>query len=164
MTTAPKNDRRFGKIQYKPLEDDDASSTNSEAHKPRGWIDYYKTFTTAVFFAAIIIFIVALATFLVFGIQHTKSAEEIEDEEWNHCGRSSTDAKGRGCVMEPMFYGWMPSQCVFRELSDEFPVFENRKWYLDVNLTQQLPSQDLWDGKNLMVYTKRYALGGKCSH
>jgi hypothetical protein len=56
------------------------------------------------------------------------------EEDWNHCGRSSEEAMRRGCVMEPLFYGWMPRQCVYQELSDRYPVFEDRKWYLEKDL------------------------------
>jgi hypothetical protein len=58
-----------------------------------------------------------------------KTAAQIEAESWKYCGRSSATAMERGCVMEPMFYGWMPPQCVYQELSESLPVFEDRKYY-----------------------------------
>jgi hypothetical protein len=70
---------------------------------------------------------------VAYTIHHTvsmpKSAAEIEAEDWNYCGRSSKTAMERGCVMEPWFYGWMPPQCVYQELSDTLPVFEDRKYF-----------------------------------
>jgi hypothetical protein len=64
----------------------------------------------------------------------TRRPRNALDEEWNHCGRSSAEAVRRGCVMEPLFYGWMPSQCVYQELSDRYPVFEDRKWFLEQDM------------------------------
>lgn len=106
-----------------------------------------------------------LAAFLVFGLSVTtvnllsstpKTATEIEAEEWNYCGRSSDVAMKRGCVMEPLFYGWMPPQCAWKEFGDRWPVFEDRTWYSDFNLTNPVPKEDLWAGKHVKIYTHRY--------
>lgn len=64
----------------------------------------------------------------------TRGHRDALNEEWNHCGRSSEEAMRLGCVMEPLFYGWMPKQCVYKELSDRYPVFEDRKWYLEKDM------------------------------
>jgi len=82
-----------------------------------------------------------------------KTAEEIEAEDWNYCGRSSDAARARGCVMEPMFYGWMPAKCVFRELTDSLPVFKDRTYYSDENMTRKLLPEQLWAGEYKIVYT-----------
>ena len=69
----------------------------------------------------------------------TRGPRDALEENWNHCGRSSEEAMRRGCVMEPLFYGWMPQQCVYNELSDRYPVFEDRKWYLEKELIVLYP-------------------------
>jgi hypothetical protein len=69
--------------------------------------------------------------------------DTVPDEEWNHCGRSSKVAIEKGCVMEPLFYG------------DRFPVFEDRSWFEDQNLTIPIPSEDLWHGKHITIYTNK---------
>lgn len=84
-----------------------------------------------------------------------KSAAEIEAEDWNYCGRSSTVAMERGCVMEPLFYGWFPPQCVYPELTAQFPVFEDRTFYADINMTRELRPEQLWAGEFAKIYTKR---------
>ncbi|KAK3315705.1 hypothetical protein B0H66DRAFT_518300 [Apodospora peruviana] len=90
-------------------------------------------------------------------ILRPKTADEIEAEEWNHCGRSSKVAMERGCVMEPLFYGWMPPQCVFQELSYAYPVFEDREWFSDENLTVPIASPEkLWKGEFVKIYTHKY--------
>ncbi|KAH8882503.1 hypothetical protein GQ53DRAFT_787382 [Thozetella sp. PMI_491] len=85
-----------------------------------------------------------------------KTAAEIEAQDWNYCGHTSEVAKQRGCVMEPLYYGWFPPQCVFSDLIDLFPVFEDRKWYRDVNLTVPLSPEQLWNGQVSPIYTSRY--------
>jgi hypothetical protein len=82
----------------------------------------------------------------------TKTAAELEAAEWNYCGRSSKTAMARGCVMEPLFYGWMPPQCVYRNLSDTLPVFEDRTYWSDMNRTNVVTPEDLWAGKHILVY------------
>jgi len=105
-----------------------------------------------------------LAAFLISTLSFTATriftpspptAAEREAEAWNSCGRSSIIAQQRGCVMEPLFYGWMPPQCSWKELSDQYPVFEDRTWYADKNMTVRIPSADLWAGKHVHIYTER---------
>ena len=91
----------------------------------------------------------------LFSPRPPKSAAEIEAEDWNYCGRSSRLAKQKGCVMEPLFYGWMPPQCVYQELTKALPVFEDRKYYLDINMTQEVHPSQLWAGEHAKVYTRR---------
>ncbi|KAI2472136.1 hypothetical protein F4781DRAFT_30522 [Annulohypoxylon bovei var. microspora] len=140
---------RFQGVKYDQLQDPNASPrSRAQALRSKIWP-----------FAAGII--TALVAFLIFQIAYsssfskTKTPQEIEAEEWNHCGRSSAVAMSRGCLMEPNFYGWFPSRCVFPELTEKYPVFEDRDWYSDVNLTQEISAKDLWEGKNAKVYTKR---------
>ena len=104
-----------------------------------------------------------LATFLVVGIALVarrtlfapKTAEQLEAEEWNYCGRSVETAKARGCIMEPMFYGFLPPQCVYPELTKQFPIFEDRPYYSDENMTQLVTQEELWNGKHSVVYTSK---------
>ncbi|KAL7952897.1 hypothetical protein V8C34DRAFT_318645 [Trichoderma compactum] len=67
-----------------------------------------------------------------------------------------SEAMQRECVMEPLFYGWMPKHCVYKELSDRYPVFEDRKWYLEKDMINEVKSEELWRGSNIKVYTHIY--------
>ncbi|KAI1386897.1 uncharacterized protein F4822DRAFT_328902 [Hypoxylon trugodes] len=140
---------RFQGVKYEPL---DTPNTRPESRigalRSKIW-----PFITGIIAALIIFFVIQLARSSP-GTQ-TKTTQEIEDEEWNHCGRSSAAAMSRGCLMEPNFYGWFPSRCVFPELTEKYPVFEDRTWYSDINLTQEISTQDLWEGKHVRIYTKR---------
>lgn len=76
----------------------------------------------------------------------SKSKPRVTD-----CGRTSADAISRGCVMEPMIYGWMPPHCQYSEVTDNY--FINKwSWYADENLTIPLTEQDLWQGKSLKIW------------
>ena len=77
-----------------------------------------------------LVFLLAIAANIIVWLWISRPLRDALDEEWNHCGRSSVEAQRRGCVMEPLFYGWMPKQCVYRKLTDQYPVFEDRKWFL----------------------------------
>jgi hypothetical protein len=59
--------------------------------------------------------------------------------------------------MEPLFYGWMPPQCSWKDFSDQWPVFEDRAWYSDKNMTVPIPPEDLWAGRHVHIYTNRLA-------
>ncbi|KAL7928079.1 hypothetical protein V8C35DRAFT_326250 [Trichoderma chlorosporum] len=70
----------------------------------------------------------------------TRGPRDALFEEWNHCGRSSEEALRRGCVMEPLFYGWMPKQ----------------KWYLEQDMINEVEPEALWRGSNIKVYIRIY--------
>lgn len=99
-------------------------SLNMRLKRGKNWnsLSFVTGFATSVVLGAI-----AISIYRTVSIP--KSAAEIEAEDWNYCGRSSATAIERGCVMEPMFYGWMPPQCVYQELTASLPVFEDRKYY-----------------------------------
>ncbi|KAB5526286.1 hypothetical protein GE09DRAFT_1064898 [Coniochaeta sp. 2T2.1] len=101
------------------------------------------------------ILIVSIAFFIHRHVTTPKTAEQLEAEDWNYCGRSVESARARGCVMEPMFYGFMPKKCHFPDLSSQFPVFEDRPYYSDDNMTQLVTPQEMWDGKYPVVYTPK---------
>lgn len=154
---APRQDstERFQNIKYGQLEDSNSSRpSRTEVLRSKIW-----PFVAGLMTALVIFLFVQLAS-PSSSVTQTKSPQEIEDEEWNHCGRSSEVAISRGCLMEPNFYGWFPSRCVFPKLTEMYPVFGDRTWYSDVNLTQEIPVKDLWEGKHVKIYTKRLVMHG----
>lgn len=152
MASGQENEERFQGIKYNQLgEHNDTPRSRKDDLRSKAW----------PFAAGLVTAIVIFILFQVVNSRSTasaKSPEEIEREEWNHCGRTSADAVARGCLMEPNFYGWFPSRCVFSELTDKYPVFEDRKWFVDVNLTQEISVTDLWEGKHAKIYTKRLVM------
>ncbi|KAI1764014.1 hypothetical protein GGR53DRAFT_336298 [Hypoxylon sp. FL1150] len=149
MASQHESAERFQDVKYAQLGRPDSPS-RSRMEILRSKI---LSFATGIIATLAIVLLVRLAT--PSPTTQTKTAQEIEDEEWNHCGRSSAVAMSRGCLMEPNFYGWFPARCVFTELSEKYPVFDDRTWYSDANLTQEIPSKDLWEGKHVKIYTKR---------
>ncbi|KAI1415627.1 hypothetical protein F5Y13DRAFT_187120 [Hypoxylon sp. FL1857] len=149
MAPAQEDAERFQGIKYDALEGASGSSRPIiEIVRSKIW-----PFAAGIGTAVVIFLAIQLAHSS--SNTRSKAAEDIENEEWNHCGRSSAVAMSRGCLMEPNFYGWFPSRCVFSELTDKYAVFEDRTWYSDVNLTQEIPVKDLWEGKHAKIYTKK---------
>lgn len=105
---------------------------------------------SAGFAASILLTAIALFTYRTLSIP--KTAAEIEAEEWNYCGRSSVIAMERGCVMEPMFYGWMPPQCVYQELTDSLPIFEDRNYFRCVEKFK-LQHKNIWTDDSTVMRT-----------
>ncbi|ORY70414.1 uncharacterized protein BCR38DRAFT_471714 [Pseudomassariella vexata] len=142
----------YGNVEYENLAQSQNSLPGPKQRSHSRIIPFGAGCVTTLIFAAMLLAIKHAVSALGSPI----SPAEIEAEEWNYCGRSSLTAKARGCVMEPLFYGWMPPQCVFPELTSAHPVFEDRKFYKDRNMTMELAPEQLWAGEEIMVYTHRY--------
>jgi hypothetical protein len=104
---------------------------------------------------SIVVAAILLSTYSLLTSPPVTTTEELEAQDWNHCGRSSNAAMARGCVLEPMIYGWMPPQCVYRELSDSFPVLNDRMYWTDQNKTREITRDELWAGKYTTIWTDR---------
>jgi hypothetical protein len=160
----------FNDVNYEclDLEDEDlsgrASSTSliARSSTKRTWV---LSFAAGAAAATLILLLFKLAEHFV--APALPAAEEsfhsMEQAAWNDCGNTSEMAMSRGCVMEPLVYGWMPPQCVFEELTTQFPVFEDRTWYVDKNLTEVIPREDLWKGKHYHIYTQRFVIQSSTS-
>ena len=72
------------------------------------------------------------------------------------CGRSPEIARSKGCILEPMIYGWVPKPCYFEELSSQFDAFHDRLWYSDINMTQPLSVAQVEAGEIFYIYTPMY--------
>jgi hypothetical protein len=147
-------------IKYEALSSDASSETSIEVAlaQSKSTTQRRKYFNVLSFGSGCLttIILVAIAIFIRPIFLAPKTAEQLEAQDWNYCGRSVEAARARGCVMEPMFYGFMPSRCVFPELSNRFPVFEDRPYYSDKNMTQLVTPEELWDGRYSVVYTAKY--------
>ncbi|KAH8903894.1 hypothetical protein BR93DRAFT_931003 [Coniochaeta sp. PMI_546] len=145
-------------IKYEALSSDASSETSDAAVAQfKSNFQRRKHFNVLSFSTGCLttIVVVAVTIFVHRILLAPKTAEQLEAEDWNDCGRSVDVARARGCVMEPMFYGFMPSRCVFPELSNQFPVFEDRPYYSDENMTQLVTPEELWNGKYSVVYTAK---------
>ncbi|KAI1122118.1 hypothetical protein F5Y10DRAFT_81771 [Nemania abortiva] len=140
-----------GNSEYEPLPNDAGAEVPPTRRRKEQWNILSFSIGCATAFALSAIFLTLRGVLSV-----PKTAAEIEAEEWNYCGRSSDIARARGCKMEPMFYGWMPAKCVFDELTQSLPIFEDRKYYSDRNMTQELLPEQLWAGEYKLAYTSRY--------
>lgn len=144
-------------LKYESLhtsDSDDASSLRPIAFPST--TRHRACYFTAGLLSAALVFILSFTATKI-SSPSPRTAADREAEDWNSCGRSSTVAKERGCVMEPLFYGWMPSQCSWKNFSDQWPIFEDRAWYSDKNMTVPISSEDLWAGSHVHIYTNRLA-------
>ncbi|KAI1198903.1 hypothetical protein F5X97DRAFT_322960 [Nemania serpens] len=138
-------------FEYKPLPSDVSTEVPPTRHRKNKW--------NTLSFSIGCVTTIALGVILLAvrgALSIPKTAAEIEAEDWNYCGRSSDAARARGCKMEPMFYGWMPARCVFDELTQSLPIFEDRTYYSDKNMSQALLPEQLWAGEYKLAYTSRY--------
>lgn len=85
-------------------------------------------------------------------IRHTSGPELYT------CGSSTAEARARGCVMEPMVYGWMPAPCYISDLSAEYTPFEDRAWYTSSRYldSERIRVADLWDGVHEHIFAPQY--------
>lgn len=137
-------------FEYKPLPSDVSTEVPPTRHRKNKW--------NTLSFSIGCVTTIALGVILLAvrgALSIPKTAAEIEAEDWNYCGRSSDAARARGCKMEPMFYGWMPARCVFDELTQSLPIFEDRTYYSDKNMSQALLPEQLWAGEYKLAYTSR---------
>lgn len=142
----------FKDVEYETLTDEDANIMPSAR---RRWRWNLASFGVGCVLAALITSILFLTAK---SLHHPKTAEEIEaqESEWNYCGHSSREAMELGCVMDPPLNSWMPPQCYFHELTSSLPpIFENRQYFSDVNMTQEITVEQLYNGEFSSVYTMR---------
>jgi hypothetical protein len=139
----------FSPFKNKPLKYESLHTSESDASSSLRPIAFPSTtrnracYFTAGLLAAALVFVLSFIATQI-STPSPRTAAEREAEDWNSCGRSSTVAKERGCVMEPLFYGWMPSQCSWKDFSDQ-------------NMTVPIPPEDLWAGRHVHIYTNRLA-------
>lgn len=149
----------FKDVEYETLTDDETNTTPGPRRK---WRWNMASFGLGCVVAALMTSILFLAAN---SLRHERpqtpeqerEAQEAESEsEWNHCGHSSREAMALGCVMDPPLNSWMPPPCYFGELTSSLPpIFENRQYYSDVNMTQEITVAQLYNGEFPSVYTMR---------
>ncbi|KAF4636690.1 hypothetical protein G7Y89_g1377 [Cudoniella acicularis] len=72
------------------------------------------------------------------------------------CGNSVAEAKAKGCVFEPMEYGWTPKQCFYQELSDMYDPMGDRPWFYGPDWKEQVPTERLRQGEEPELFTPDY--------
>lgn len=81
---------------------------------------------------------------------------EIDVLEVYHCGNSTEEARSRGCRLESMIFGWVPNECYYEELSEQYRPFEDRKWYLDPSAKELADPARLIAGEVPIAYGTAY--------
>lgn len=81
---------------------------------------------------------------------------EIDASEVYHCGNSTEEARSRSCHLESMIFGWVPNECYYEELNEQYRPFEDRKWYLDPSAKELAEPARLIAGEVPIAYGATY--------
>ncbi|KAK7952810.1 uncharacterized protein PG986_008538 [Apiospora aurea] len=80
---------------------------------------------------------------LMFALTSPSAAAAGDGNGGKQCGASPDEARGRGCLFEPQLSAWVPSQCGWQDVVDEFQEHFGDMhvlwpWYWDKNVTQRV--------------------------
>ncbi|RAL66488.1 hypothetical protein DID88_006178 [Monilinia fructigena] len=84
-----------------------------------------------------VIIITVISTTCLWPHKHPHLPQTID------CGNTTEEALSKGCIMEPMIYGWIPQECYFADLSAQYSPFEDRRWYTDATYSTVIAPADL---------------------
>ncbi|EED21255.1 hypothetical protein TSTA_084860 [Talaromyces stipitatus ATCC 10500] len=94
-------------------------------------------------------------------ITPTLVLKEKKPFTYTDCGNTSTSARQAGCGYEPMMRAWVPPECYYTDIIDDYDVFRDRKWFADKGLSITSNIERLESGDEELAYTpiaveKRY--------
>ncbi|KAJ5770659.1 uncharacterized protein N7511_002710 [Penicillium nucicola] len=72
------------------------------------------------------------------------------------CGSYPSEAKSLGCVFDLMNFGWTAPECYYEEISTAGIAKGPYKFYLDEDLTVEIPQDVALSGRVVDVYTTRH--------
>ncbi|QKX63210.1 uncharacterized protein TRUGW13939_10379 [Talaromyces rugulosus] len=78
------------------------------------------------------------------------------------CGSYPSEAKSLGCVFDLMNFGWTAPECYYEGVSVPGIAEGPYKFYLDKNLTVEIPQDVALSGRVVDVYTTRHYHGEHC--
>ena len=59
--------------------------------------------------------------------------------------------------MEPFIYAWLPPKCYYHDLTSSLdPIFENRQYFRDEAMTQQITTEQLYKGEVSKIFMMKY--------
>lgn len=70
------------------------------------------------------------------------------------CGNTSTSAREAGCGHEPMMRAWVPPECYYKDIIDDYDQFHDRKWFADKKMTIPSNISRLESGDEELAYTR----------
>ena len=135
----------FKSVQYHRIDDHESGDTKELPITKSAW--YIKVVILLLAFVGTITVGMLVGSLHPFDSFRGRTAPRITS-----CGRTSEEAIARGCVMEPMVYGWMPPHCHYQEVSQKNSPFEDWQWYADENMTTLLSTDQLWRGEILTIW------------
>lgn len=97
---------------------------------------------------------VAMTVPLMLLVTPTLVLKEKQPFTYTDCGNTSTSAREAGCGYEPMMRAWVPPECYFTDIIDDYDVFRDRKWFADKGLSIPSDIDRLESGDEELAYTR----------
>ena len=144
---------------YEKLLHDDASSLEEQERQLSYLAKLYPVQYSkycAVGIVCLFLDILFIASFCLVFWRYQNMTSAAMNIDWVSCGNSSVEARAAGCHYEPMQRSWIPDACYFKEPSEEYDPFSDRKWFFDANLTLQITGENLnrlREGDDMNAYT-----------
>ena len=145
---------------YEKLLHDDACSLEEQERQPASLTKLYpRQYSRYCVVGIVCLFIdilIIVSFCLVVFWRYRNITSAAMSIDWVSCGNSSAEARAASCHYEPMQLSWIPDACYFKEPSEEYDPFSDRKWFFDANLTHQITGEDLnrlREGDDLNAYT-----------
>lgn len=126
--------------------DEDDSQTTPRPPRQRPWLRIFG-----------IVSLVLLSTILGAALGSIRPLKQYwqPTSQVKRCGHTSSQARARGCVLEPMIYGWIAPECQYPEVTEANDPWEKWQWYRDENFTQPISREQLDRAEVLDLWTNR---------
>jgi hypothetical protein len=109
-----------------------------------------KPFLLWVFFFALIIFSFLAYFLLPFTMNQTPTFHPV----FGDCGKTPDEARGKGCIYDPLAVTWVRPECYYPELIEEFIDMEPVRFYNDKALSKEslVPIEEVIPGEREQVW------------
>lgn len=143
-------------ILYDPLLSEDVKEEFDDIPRPRSSrrpllkIFILVVITVSTLFTTV--FIAVGAAIAHHKAHNTSSGVEIQEPEYESCGRTPEEARSRGCTFDVISFSWLTPECYDESLTNDFINWDDWVWYTDesLNVTMSLEQAKLGE-QNALV-------------
>ncbi|KAL2063648.1 hypothetical protein VTL71DRAFT_5453 [Oculimacula yallundae] len=130
-------------------------SDNSSSTNQRKRVVYcLSAFQVVLIFTAIGIVIFLQILSLGFSIRNSSAlSKPSEYAIWKDCGHNASEARSHGCIFDVMMTGWVKLDCYNRDLSEEYLLEGDFKFFSDQDGTKEIPLDILRLGEHTHMWT-----------
>ena len=131
--------------EHLPRDEDEQRQAETQVSRQRPWLRVFG-----------IVSLILLSSILGAVVGSSRPLKKFwQHEHIKSCGRTSSEARARGCVLEPMIYGWIAPECQYPDVTKANDPWEDWQWYRDENMTQPLSREQLDRAEALDLWTNR---------